>query len=119
MMKTMRTPRCGLVGIGLVMGFGPTLPGVAAETTPPARTVPAAVEQEMRQRLDAPLLFVERHSYTGIHIYDTYYKWPPGGGGIYVVENPSAPRAEWKICPIIDPTTPETLGNGVYTHPEL
>ncbi|MEW6158749.1 MAG: hypothetical protein AB1813_15090, partial [Verrucomicrobiota bacterium] len=69
--------------------------------------------------LDAPLLFVKRHSYTGIHIYDTYYKWPPGGGGIYLLENPSARKDEWKIRPIIDETTPGTLGHGVYTHPEL
>ena len=69
--------------------------------------------------LDAPLLFVKRHSYTGIHIYDTFYKWPPGGGGIYVLENPAAPKDQWKIRPVIDPTTPETLGLGVYTHPEL
>ncbi len=73
----------------------------------------------MRQQLDAPLLFVKRHSYTGIHIYDTYYKWPPGGGGIYVIENPAEPRDSWRIRPVIDPTTPETLGEGVYTHPEL
>ena len=49
-------------------------------------------EAAMRQQLDAPLFFVKRHSYTGIHIYDTYYKWPPGGGGIYVIENPAEPR---------------------------
>ncbi|MGO8752466.1 MAG: LamG-like jellyroll fold domain-containing protein [Thermoguttaceae bacterium] len=83
-----------------------------------AATSPGA-EQAMRQRLDAPLLFVKRHSYTGIHIYDTFYKWPPGGGGIYVLENPRAPRAQWKIRPVIDPTTPGTLGVGVYTHPDL
>ena len=73
----------------------------------------------MTALLDAPLLFVKRHSYTGIHIYDTFYKWPPGGGGIFVLENPAAPREAWKIRPVIDPTTPETLGEGVYTHPEL
>jgi hypothetical protein len=28
----------------------------------------------MTKLLDAPLLFVKRHSYTGIPIYDTYYK---------------------------------------------
>jgi len=77
------------------------------------------IEATLRQQLDAPLLFVKRHSYTGIHIYDTYYKWPPGGGGIYVIENPSEPSANWRIRPVIDPTTPETLGEGVYTHPEL
>ncbi len=79
----------------------------------------AKAERAMIQNLDAPLLFVKRHSYTGIHIYDTYYKWPPGGGGIYVLENPRAPRAEWKIRTVIDGTTQGTLGNGVYTHPEL
>lgn len=81
--------------------------------------VDAALQQAMFRQLDSPLLFVKRHSYTGIHIYDTFYKWPPGGGGIYVLENPSAPREQWRIRPVIDPTTPETLGEGVYTHPEL
>lgn len=95
----------------------------AAAAAEPAQTPPspmqAAAERAMFKLLDAPLLFVKRHSYTGIHIYDTYYKWPPGGGGIYVLENPQAPKAEWKIRPVIDPTTPGTLGLGVYTHPEL
>ncbi len=76
-------------------------------------------EKKLQRLLDAPLLFVKRHSYTGIHIYDTYYKWPPGGGGIYVLENPSAPGEQWRVRPVIDPTTPETLGVGVYSHPEL
>jgi hypothetical protein len=80
---------------------------------------PGGTAKELMKLLDAPLLFVKRHSYTGIHIYDTYYKWPPGGGGIYVLENPQATRAEWKVRPVIDPTTPGTLGEGVYTHPEL
>jgi hypothetical protein len=73
----------------------------------------------MRSLLDAPLLFTKRHSYSGIHIYDTYYKWPPGGGGICVLENPAAPRDQWRIRPVIDPDTPETLGFGVYDDPEL
>lgn len=90
--------------------------GAACLAAEPAR--PADVQQ-MTSRLDAPLLFVKRHSYNGIHIYDTFYKWPPGGGGIYVLENPAAPREQWKIRPVIDPTTPGTLGFGVYTHPEL
>ncbi len=76
-------------------------------------------EQQMRALLDAPLLFTKRHSYSGIHIYDTYYKWPPGGGGIYVIENPAAPKDQWKIRTVIDPTTPNTLGLGVYHDPEL
>ena len=75
--------------------------------------------QQLTTHLDAPLLFVKRHSYTGIHIYDTYYKWPPGGGGIYVLENPAAAEPQQVIRPVIDPTTPDTLGVGVYTHPEL
>lgn len=78
-----------------------------------------AADTKLQQALDAPLLFVKRHSYTGIHIYDTYYKWPPGGGGIYVLENPSAPRSEWRMRTVIDPTTSGSLGVGVYTHPEL
>lgn len=96
--------------------------GCAAFAPPagPAEESPAtATEAKLRPLLDAPLLFVKRHSYTGIHIYDTYYKWPPGGGGIYVLENPAAPRKEWRIRPVIDPSTAETLGAGVYSHPEL
>jgi len=89
---------------------------VAAEQ--PADDV-AAAEARMRQSLDAPLLFTKRHSYSGIHIYDTYYKWPPGGGGIYVVENPSAPHSEWKIRTIIDSSSENSLGLGVYNDPEL
>jgi len=84
-----------------------------------APPVSAEIEKQFRSQLDAPLLFVKRHSYTGIHIYDTYYKWPPGGGGIYVLENPSAPREQWRIRPLVDETTPGTPGHGVYTHPEL
>ncbi len=79
----------------------------------------AQAEPRMRALLDAPLLFVKRHSYKGIHIYDTFYKWPPGGGGIYLLENPSAPKSEWKIRPVIDATTPGSLGEGVYNDPEL
>jgi hypothetical protein len=90
-----------------------------AADTPPATAPAQTAEQRMRAMLDAPLLFVKRHSYTGIHIYDTFYKWPPGGGGIYVLENPSAPPAQWRIRPVIDPSTPGTPGAGVYSHPEL
>jgi hypothetical protein len=98
----------------------PTQPAKKPQETPAAAPRElGAEEKELVKLLDAPLLFVKRHSYTGIHIYDTYYKWPPGGGGIFVVENPQAPRAEWRIRPVIDPTTPGTLGEGVYTHPEL
>ncbi len=113
----MRLQRCTNYMWSLLWAAGllAVVPAGAQEAPDPA----AAAEAAMRRQLDAPLLFVKRHSYSGIHIYDTYYKWPPGGGGIYVIENPSAPRAAWRIRPIIDPTTPETLGEGVYTHPEL
>ncbi|MFI5380713.1 MAG: hypothetical protein ACHRHE_15550, partial [Tepidisphaerales bacterium] len=117
-MKNTHTPAVLLVLVGLlafVSGRG--TPAAAADKTPPA--APAEVEKQFAAQLDAPLLFVKRHSYSGIHIYDTYYKWPAGGGGIYVLENPSAPREQWKIRPVIDPTTPGTLGAGIYTHPEL
>ncbi len=98
---------------GLMLGcLGLAISGLLAQR-------PAAAQgQAMLQRLDAPLLFVKRHNYLGIHIYDTYYKWRPGGG-IYVIENPSAPPAERRVRPIIDPTTPETLGGGIYSDPEL
>ena len=89
-----------------------------AQDKPKARD-PASMEKKMLSLLDAPLLFVKRHSYRGIHIYDTFYKWPPGGGGIYVLENPSARRAEWKVRAVIDESSPNSLGKGVYTHPEL
>jgi len=119
----------------ITCGCAFALPATATEATPAYEA-----ETKLRRLLDAPLLFVKRHSYTGIHIYDTYYKWPPGGGGIYVLENPSAPRSprgipqhqdaldaqrliprgeQWRIRPIIDPTTTQSLGVGVYTHPEL
>ncbi|MFA6561113.1 MAG: LamG-like jellyroll fold domain-containing protein [Verrucomicrobiia bacterium] len=91
----------------------------AASPNAAAPPVSAEIEKQFRSQLDAPLLFVKRHSYTGIHIYDTYYKWPPGGGGIYVLENPSAPREQWRIRPLVDETTPGTPGHGVYTHPDL
>jgi len=104
-------------GMAILAAVALTIPTDAGQAMAGPGT--AEAEAGMRKLLDAPLLFCKRHSYTGIHIYDTYYKWPPGGGGIYVVENPSAPSDQWKIRPVIDPTTAETLGVGVYTHPEL
>ena len=108
-----------LVYAGLVAIFVVGVRGPVSAGAEPAQPDAGGVEARLRALLDAPLLFVKRHSYTGIHIYDTFYKWPPGGGGIYVVENPSAPHDQWKIRPVIDPTTPETLGVGVYSHPAL
>ena len=82
-------------------------------TTPLSAAPPKNIDS-----LDAPLLFTKRHSYQGIHIYDTYYQWWPGGG-IYILQNPSAPKHLQKIRPVIDANTKQTLGNGVYTDPEL
>ncbi|MBM3881592.1 MAG: hypothetical protein FJ387_18015 [Verrucomicrobia bacterium] len=135
--KTMRKTSWASVGLGqmgvlalaaFTLTFLTAAVASVAPAPPPAASSAVAaaesaqrgvVEEELMQLLDAPLLFVKRHSYTGIHIYDTFYKWPPGGGGIYVLENPRAPRSAWRIRPVIDPTTPGTLGVGVYTHPEL
>ena len=77
-----------------------------------------AVADELRTQLDAPLLYVKRQSYFSGHIYDDYYTWHPGGG-IYVIENPWDPPERQKERAVIDPTTPETLGVGVYRDPEL
>lgn len=111
---------CALLMLARATAETPTTPAgnpeIAAATEAPSNN---AAARSMQKLLDAPLLFVKRHSYTGIHIYDTYYKWPPGGGGIYVIENPAAPREQRKIRPVIDPTTSDTLGVGVYSHPEL
>ena len=68
--------------------------------------------------LDAPLLFVKQHPYFAGHIYDDFYPWHPGGG-IYVLEDPTDPRPDRTVRPVIDPATNETLGEGVYRDPDL
>ena len=68
--------------------------------------------------LDQPLLFVKRNPYMAGHIYDDYLTWNPGGG-IYVLENPAEPFSQHRVRPVIDPSTEETLGEGVYRDPEL
>ena len=68
--------------------------------------------------LDAPLLFVKRHPYYSGHIYDDYFTWHPGGG-IYVIENPWDAPEKQVVRAVIDPTTKETLGVGVYRDPSL
>ncbi|HYW78249.1 MAG TPA: hypothetical protein VE890_01690, partial [Thermoguttaceae bacterium] len=78
----------------------------------------AGSERSLRAKLDFPLLFTRRPNIQGIHIYDTYYKWFPGGG-IYVLENPSDPPEQHRVRTVIDPTSKETLGEGVYWQPEL
>ena len=107
------------IAVGLVCLFAAGGVCVTTDAAEPASPASPEAADRLRQQLDAPLLFVKRHSYSGIHIYDTYYKWPPAGGGIYLLENPSTPRSQWRIRPVIDPTTPATLGLGVYSDPEL
>ncbi len=77
----------------------------------PVQTVAAQIP-------DAPLLFTKQYNYQGLHIYDAFYQWRPGGG-IYVLENPNDPSEKHRIRPVIDPTTPETLGEGVYSDVSL
>jgi hypothetical protein len=66
-----------------------------------------------RGLLQAPILFTKRVNYQGLHIYDTFYQWRPGGG-IYVLENPAEPQEKQRIRTIIDATTTNTLGAGIY-----
>ncbi len=68
--------------------------------------------------LDSPLLFVKRYNYQGLHIYDTFYQWRPGGG-IYILENPADPPALHRVRAVIDPNTSTTLGPGIYFDPSL
>jgi len=79
--------------------------------------MPSRAEPEpranLREALDSPVLFTKRGNYRGIHIYDTCYQWHPGGG-IYILENPAAPAEEHRVRPVIDETTSETLGRGMY-----
>jgi hypothetical protein len=77
-----------------------------------------AVAETAETLPNVPILFVKQHNYLGLHIYDTFYKWRPGGG-IYVLENPNDPPEQHRIRAVIDPTTPETLGEGVYRDPDL
>ena len=70
---------------------------------------PAAVDSP-KARLTFPILFMARHNYQSLHIYDTFYQWRcgvknPGIGGIYILENPADPPEQYRIRPLIDPTT--------------
>ncbi|MHC4399887.1 MAG: HzsA-related protein [Planctomycetota bacterium] len=115
MMTYVRRARPALGRVGLMLTV--TL-GFAASAAGQEAGGRSEQDDAMLGRLDAPLLFVKRFNYLGLHIYDTYYKWRPGGG-IYVIENPSAPAHQQKIRPLIDPSTPETLGEGVYSDPDI
>ena len=107
----MRSPRPSLALAYAVCGLLTLGAGCGAQAQ-------ATGTRPLRERLDAPLLFVKRHAYMAGHIYDDYYTWRPGGG-IYVVENPwDSPEAH-KTRALIDPNTPESLGEGVYRDPEL
>jgi hypothetical protein len=74
--------------------------------------------ETLRRQLDAPLLFVKRHAYMAGHIYDDYLTWRPGGG-VYVIENPWDEPGQHRVRAVIDASTPETLGEGVYRDPNL
>gem|GEM_PF-258647 len=76
------------------------------------------VQAEDRSILNAPILFAKRFNYQGLHIYDTFYQWRPGGG-IYVLENPADPPEEHRVRAVINATTSETLGEGIYFDPSL
>ncbi|MBN2475962.1 MAG: PD40 domain-containing protein [Pirellulales bacterium] len=78
----------------------------------------AARARAHRSMLDAPLLLTQRHPYFAGHIYDDYYTWHPGGG-VYLLDEPSDPGPDAKLRPLIDPTTNETLGGGVYRDPDV
>jgi len=71
-----------------------------------------------RALLKAPILFTKRFNYQGLHIYDSFYQWRPGGG-LYVLENPADPQAQHRVRPVIDATTTNTLGDGIYFDPSL
>jgi len=112
--RRLRRTGSAVACLGLLSALGWAGPPVAAGA-PASRS---DEETALVQMLDAPLLFVKRLNYLGIHIYDTYYKWRPGGG-IYVLENPADPPDRHRIRPVIDATTPGTLGAGIYSDPEL
>ncbi|MEI7903362.1 MAG: hypothetical protein WCK89_24240, partial [bacterium] len=78
----------------------------------------AGAAQADRALLNAPVLFAKRFNYQGLHIYDTFYQWHPGGG-IYVLENPADPPEQHRVRAVIDAKTAETLGEGIYFDPSL
>jgi len=78
----------------------------------------ASSAKALRKELNSPILFTKRGNYQGIHIYDTCYQWHPGGG-IYILENPADPPETHRVRAVIDATTKETLGEGMYFDPDL
>lgn len=108
----MKTPLFSPSGLlaAVILVFASTGGAAAAEG--------GAGKHGLRSEVDFPILFTKRGNYEGIHIYDTCYQWHPGGG-IYVLENPSDPSEEHRVRTVIDPTTEETLGEGMYFDPDL
>ncbi len=98
-------------GVQFSVAFSSLLLGVAW-------CVSAGEMRASREALDVPILFCKRFNYQGLHIYDTFYQWRPGGG-LYVLENPSDPPERHRVRAVIDPATPETLGEGIYFDPSL
>jgi mono/diheme cytochrome c family protein len=98
--------------LALALFFARTAFSAAAQTPPPAQ---AASKSPIP---NVPILFAKQLNYQGIHIYDTFYQWRPGGG-IYILENPADPAEKHRIRPVIDPKTPVTLGPGIYFDPSL
>ncbi len=73
----------------------------------------AAVDSP-KARLTFPILFTARHNYQGLHIYNTFYQRRrgvknPGVDGIYILENPTDPPEQYRIRPLINPTTNPTM----------
>ncbi|MGL6227384.1 MAG: LamG-like jellyroll fold domain-containing protein [Thermoguttaceae bacterium] len=111
-----------LLLLGISSGFGSLAPNISAVSTCfAAESVPSETPETTvadRALLQNPILFAKRYNYQGLHIYDTFYQWRPGGG-IYVLENPADPPEQHRIRAIIDEGTPETLGPGIYFDPSL
>ncbi len=85
----------------------------AAETA-----LPLTGEKAEREMLTFPILFAKQGNYQGIHIYDTFYQWHPGGG-IYVLENPADPQESQRVRTVINGESENSLGKGVYFDPTL
>jgi len=108
----MKTSARTLVACGLAAG------AMALASLGIAGTSGEPVPKPLRTRLDAPLLFVKRFNQQGIHIYDNFFKWRPGGG-IYILENPADPPEKHRVRPLVGPDAPGTLGNGMYWDPDI
>ena len=96
------------------------LAGILAACVARGEVVQEVPEGQVADRamLTFPILFCKQFNYQGLHIYDTFYQWRPGGG-LYVLENPSDPQDQHRVRAVIDATTQETLGEGVYFDPSL